>query len=161
MLHLNKAMVHFQKELFVQLLWQFINNPWLILLDPDVIRKKKIHIYIWISVSSCDEIPDWERERERGGREREGAQCCDLVWQVNPFQNFPVERNAEGFMTRRANVLQKSVWNLFFRVHGLVKQASHFDWTDSEVICPDLQWDELQRPETNWASQAISSMKEF
>lgn len=163
MLHLNRVMVHFPKELFVQLLWQFINHPWLLLLDPDVIRKKKIPIYIWISVSSRDEIPDWKRERWREG-EREGAQCCDLVWQVNPFQNFPVECNAEGFMTQRSNVLQQSVWNVPFRFHGLVKQASHFHWADSEVICPELQRDELQRPETNWplrASQAISSVKEF
>lgn len=73
-------------------------------------KKKKILIYIWISVSVLW-WNTWQRERAR-------AQRWGLVWQVNPFQNFPVEHKAEGF---RDTKVKRSAgkWIKFILLFGL------------------------------------------
>lgn len=131
MLHLKRTMVHFRKELFVQLLWQFINNPWLILLDPDVIREKKIPIYIWISVSSCDEIPDWERERGRW-RERamEGGRA--MLWfglTGQSLSELPGGTQCGRFHDTKVKRSAEKVYEVYFSVSMVWWSRRHI-WTE-------------------------------
>lgn len=151
MLHLNTAMVHYWKELFVQFLKPFMNNPWLALLDPDVITDEKKSSSIFGSVcQSCDEIPDRERE---GGRERASEHNAGL-WSDRsiPFRTsrWNTKRKVswhEGqTFCRKVDQIYFSVWSVWWT------RRSHFG---SGITCPDLQRDELQRPETYWPLRAI------
>lgn len=146
MLHLNKAMVHFQKELFVQLLWQFINNPWLILLDPDVIRKKKKSTSIFGSV--CHPVMKYLTERERE-RRREGERGSTMLWfgltgqslselpsgtQCGRFHDTKGKRSAEKCM----KFIFPCPW---FGETGITFWLNRF-------------WSHLSRPAVGWASAA-------
>lgn len=112
----------------------FINSPCLVLLDPDVIRKKS-HLYLDQCVGPVMKYIASSRERQR----ERAAQGCYLVWQANPFQNFPVEHNMER------QTFCRNLYTVVFIL--LVKHASHLK---KSLHWPPLlaaRWDKIK---TNW-----------
>lgn len=152
MLHLNTVMVHYWKELFVQLFkavyeQSLTRSPW-----PrcDNEKKKNPHLYLDQCVSPVMKYLT-ERERERGREHNAGLWSDRSI----PF------RTSRWNTTRKVSwhegqTFCRKVYQIYFSVSSVwCPRQSHFERTDSEITRPDLQCDELQRPETYWPLRAI------
>lgn len=150
MLHLNTVMVHYWKELLVHFLKPFMNNPWLALLDPDVITggKKNPHLYLDQCVSP---VMKYLTERERGSEHNA------RVWSDRSIPFRTSRWNTKRKVSwHEGQTFCRKVYQIYFSVSSVWwARRSHFERTGSEITRPDLQCDELQRPETYWPLRAI------
>lgn len=111
--------------------------------------KKKSSSIFGSVCQSCDEIPDWERER--------GSEHNARVWSDRSIPFRTSRWNTKRKVSwHEGQTFCRKVYQIYFSVSSVWwARRSHFERTGSEITRPDLQCDELQRPETYWPLRAI------